>query len=328
MNEVFDVTIIGGGTTGLYTSFYSGMRGLKTKVIEYHQDLGGKVAFFYPEKKIYDVGGFLGVRGEDLVTEVENQALSVQPVIVTGEQIRTIDKQEDGSFILTSANGEQHFSKTVIVASGMGTFEMEPLQVEGSSQYDDRCIHYTIQNVNQYAGKKAAVISQSRVGIDWALALEKVAEEVHLINRGEEFKAVYEQDIETLEKSSVYVHRNQKVEDLAGDGQVLTGITLQDGTELDVGHLLVYEGLNIEKSLYDSWGLETEKGRIPVGTDMCTSIEGVFAAGDAAIYPSKTMLIASGFSEAMTAVNSAAMYLDPKAKAQVYSTVIYKHAKD
>ncbi|MGP4076712.1 NAD(P)/FAD-dependent oxidoreductase [Halobacillus sp. K22] len=328
MYEMFDVTIIGGGTTGLYTSFYSGMRGLKTKVIEYHQGLGGKVAFFYPEKKIYDVGGFLGVRGEDLVTDVENQALSVQPAIITGEQIRTIDKQEDGTFILTTADGEQHFSKTVIVASGMGTFEMEPLQVKGSAKYEGRSIHYTIQNVNQYAGKKVAVISQSRVGIDWSLALEKVAEEVHLINCGEEFKAVYEQDVETLEQSTVHVHKNQQVEALKGEGQVLTGVTLQDGTELDVEHILVYEGLNIEKSLYASWGLETEKGRIPVGTDMCTSIDGMFAAGDAAIYPSKTMLIASGFSEAMTAVNSAAMHINPKAKAQVYSTVIYKHAKD
>ncbi len=40
--ELFDVTIIGGGPAGMYTAFYSGMRDLKTKVLEYNESLGGK----------------------------------------------------------------------------------------------------------------------------------------------------------------------------------------------------------------------------------------------------------------------------------------------
>lgn len=48
-NEVFDVTVIGGGPAGLYSAFYSGLRGMKTKIIEYQPMLGGKV-HVYPEK--------------------------------------------------------------------------------------------------------------------------------------------------------------------------------------------------------------------------------------------------------------------------------------
>ncbi|ARI79005.1 NAD(P)/FAD-dependent oxidoreductase [Halobacillus mangrovi] len=326
MSEVFDVTIIGGGTTGMYAAFYSGMRDLKTKVIEYQPDFGGKVSFFYPEKKIYDVGGFPGVTGEELVTQVKDQANLVEPVMVQGEKIQSIEKLEDGSFRLINKNGGEHLSKAIIIASGMGTFDMQPLQVEGSETYKKEQVHYTIQNLKQYEEKKVVVISQSRVGIDWSLALENIADEVHLINRGEEFKAVYEHDMDQLKDSSVKVHLIQEVEKLHGDGHTMTSLTMKDGTELKVDHILVYEGLNIEKSMYAEWGLETEKGRIPVGTDMCSTIEGIFVAGDAAIYPSKTMLIATGFTEAMAAVNSAAMYLDPRAKSQVYSTVIYKYA--
>lgn len=326
MSEVFDVTIIGGGTTGMYAAFYSGMRDLKTKVIEYQPDFGGKVSFFYPEKKIYDVGGFPGVTGEALVKEVEDQANLVDPVMAKGEKIKSIEKTENGTFRLENDSGGEHLSKAVIIASGMGTFDMQPLQVEGSETYEKKQIHYTIQNRKQYEGKKIMVISQSRVGIDWSLALENIADEVHLINRVEEFKAVYEHDMDQLKASSVSIHLNQEVEKLNGDGQIMKSVTMKDGAELEVDHILVYEGLNIEKSMYAEWGLETEKGRIPVGTDMCSNIEGIFVAGDAAIYPSKTMLIATGFTEAMAAVNSAAMYLDPKAKSQVYSTVIYKYA--
>ncbi|MFD2923354.1 NAD(P)/FAD-dependent oxidoreductase [Halobacillus naozhouensis] len=327
MSELYDVTIIGGGTTGLYTAFYSGMRDLKTKVIEYQPDLGGKVSFFYPEKKIYDVGGFPGVLGDDLVADVKEQALSVQPTIVMGEKIKALEKQEDGTFVLTSHSGEKHFSKTVIVASGLGTYDLRPLDVEGSHYYGGQHIHYTIQNLMQYTGQKAVVISENRVGLDWALALENVASEVHLINRGAEFKAVYGNDLEKLEHSNVHVHMEARVEKLEGTETALERIILDNGEQIQTDHLLVYEGLQIDKSLYDQWGLVTEKGRIPVGTDMATSLEGVFVAGDAAVYPSKTMLIASGFNEAMAAVNSAKSFIDPKAKSQVYSTVIYKHVE-
>lgn len=324
MEEWYDVTIIGGGTTGLYSAFYSGMRELKTKVIEYQPSLGGKVSFFYPEKKIFDVGGIPGITGEDLVDNVTEQAESVEPTFVTGVKIKTIDKREDGMFVLVTDDGEKHYSKTVLIASGLGTFDMQPLQVNGADAYDGKQIHYTIQNLEQYRGQNVAVVSQNRVGIDWSLALEKVADHVHIVNRGDEFKAVYDQDIEKLEAASVQIHKNQTIEELRGEDR-MTGALLHNGTVLDVDHILVYEGLQIDKSLYDVWGLETDKGRIPVGPDMCASIAGVFVAGDAAVYPSKTMLIASGFNEAMAAVNSAAKYLDPKAKSQVYSTVIYKH---
>ncbi|REJ07418.1 NAD(P)/FAD-dependent oxidoreductase [Halobacillus trueperi] len=324
MEELYDVTVIGGGTTGLYAAFYSGMRDLKTKVIEYQPQVGGKVSFFYPEKKIYDVGGFPGITGEDLVTNVKEQAEMIDPAFVTGVKVTSFDKKEDGTLVLETDDGQMHHTKTVIVASGLGTFEMQPLEVKGSEHYDGKQIHYTIQNLEQYHGQKVAVVSQNRVGIDWSLALEGVADEVHLLNRGDEFKAVYEQDVEKVEASSVHIHKNKKIEELRGD-ETLKEAVLQDGSVLEVDHILVYEGLQIDKSLYDEWGLDTDKGRIPVSTDMCASMEGVFVAGDAAVYPAKTMLIASGFNEAMAAVNSAAKHLDPKAKSQVYSTVIYKH---
>ena len=56
MTECKDVTIIGGGSAGLFTAFYSGMRDLSTRIIEFQPNLGGKI-HIYPEKMIWDVGG-------------------------------------------------------------------------------------------------------------------------------------------------------------------------------------------------------------------------------------------------------------------------------
>ncbi|MBN8237338.1 NAD(P)/FAD-dependent oxidoreductase [Halobacillus kuroshimensis] len=326
--EMYDVTIIGGGTTGMYAAFYSGMRGMKTKVIEDQPETGGKVSFFYPEKQIYDVGGFPGISGEELAANVEKQAQSIHPALVTGTKVKDFQKQEDGTFLLMTNDGSAHYTRTVLIASGLGTFQMQPLQVNGAAVYDGTQIHYTIKNKEQYKGLKTAVVSENRVGIDWALALEDSADEVTLINRGNAFKAVYEKDEEKLQASSVHVQYGRTIQQLKEEDGQMTGVILSDGTELSIDHLLVYEGLQMEKSVYDQWGIHTDKGRIPVETDMCTNIPGVFAAGDAVVYPSKTMLIASGFNEAMAAINSAATFLDPKAKTQVYSTVIYKYLDD
>lgn len=47
--EMFDVTIIGGGPAGLFAAFYSGLREMKTKIIEFQPVLGGKV-HVYPKR--------------------------------------------------------------------------------------------------------------------------------------------------------------------------------------------------------------------------------------------------------------------------------------
>lgn len=85
--ELFDVTIIGGGPAGMYTAFYSGMRDLKTKVLEYNESLGGKI-LLYPEKVIWDVGGLPPTRGEQLIQQLETQAKTFEPEIALNQKSR------------------------------------------------------------------------------------------------------------------------------------------------------------------------------------------------------------------------------------------------
>ena len=67
--EVYDVTVIGGGPAGLYSTFYSGLREMKTKIIEFQPMLGGKI-HVYPEKMIWDVGGLTPVPGAKLIEQL------------------------------------------------------------------------------------------------------------------------------------------------------------------------------------------------------------------------------------------------------------------
>jgi ferredoxin/flavodoxin---NADP+ reductase len=62
-----------------------------------------------------------------------------------------------------------------------------------------------------------------------------------------------------------------------------------------------------------TWGIEVRKRHVVVQPSMRTSLERVFAAGDVTEYPGKVRLIAVGFGEAATAVNNAAVAIDPTA---------------
>ncbi|WP_181782321.1 NAD(P)/FAD-dependent oxidoreductase, partial [Pseudonocardia pini] len=62
------------------------------------------------------------------------------------------------------------------------------------------------------------------------------------------------------------------------------------------------------------WGLDVRDRRhVAVGTDMHTTVPGVYAAGDITTYGGKVPLIAVGFAEAATAVNNACAGMDPGA---------------
>lgn len=127
-NEVYDVTIIGGGPIGLFSAFYSGLRSMKTKIIDAEPAVGGKVRYFFPEKIIRDIGGIPAITGENLVANLKQQAETFHPTIVCSERVVDVTKLADGTFQLTSHNGSIHFSKTIVIATGSGTFEVNKLE--------------------------------------------------------------------------------------------------------------------------------------------------------------------------------------------------------
>ena len=48
-DNMYDVVIIGAGPTGLFASFYAGMRGMRTLILDALPEPGGQVAVLYPE---------------------------------------------------------------------------------------------------------------------------------------------------------------------------------------------------------------------------------------------------------------------------------------
>ena len=317
--KVYDITIIGGRPVGLFTAFYGGMRQASVQIIESLPQLGGQLSALYPEKYIYDVAGFPKVRAQELINNLKEQMAKFEPSTALEQSVEKLEKQDDGIFKLTT-NKEIHYTKTVVITAGNGAFQPRRLELDSAAQYEGKNLHYFIDDLNQFAGKKVIVFGGGDSAVDWALMLEPIAEKVTIVHRRDKFRA-HEHSVENLNNSKVEIKTPYIPAELIGNdngisGVVLEGVNDKEKETLDVDAVICNYGFVSSLGPIKEWGLEIEKNSIIVNSKMETNIPGIYAAGDICTYDGKVKLIACGFGEAPTAVNNAKAYIDPKAKIQ------------
>jgi thioredoxin reductase (NADPH) len=147
--------------------------------------------------------------------------------------------------------------------------------------------------------------------------LEQVAASVTVCHRRNDFRA-HEASVRQLRESSVRIMTPYQVASVEGDGKVeVVEIKDHDTGEaerLDVDELVAALGFVAELGPLADWGMELRHRHIAVDTTMATSVPRIFAAGDITDYPGKVKLISVGLGEAATAVNNAAVVVDPSKK--------------
>ncbi|BDH63006.1 ferredoxin--NADP reductase [Lysinibacillus sp. PLM2] len=324
--KVFDITIIGAGPTGLFATFYAGMRNMSVKIIDSLEQLGGQVTELYPDKYIYDVGGFPKILGSDFIDNLVNQAKYANPKICLTETVLELEKIDE-IFKLTTNKGT-HYSKTILITGGIGAFEPRKLNLENAPFYEGKNLHYSVKNLQDFKDSKVLVCGGGDSALDWSLMLEGIAQTVTLCHRRAEFRA-HEDSVNKLNNSNVNVKIPYAVKELIGNNERIEKVVIvsKDSSEevLEVDHVIVNYGNVTSLGPIKNWGLEMEKNSILVNRKMETNIEGVYAAGDIVTYEGKVKLIAVGLGEAPIAVNYAKNYTDPKSRVQpMHSTSIFK----
>jgi len=324
--QVYDITIIGGGPTGLFTAFYGGMRQASVKIIESLPQLGGQLSALYPEKYIYDVAGFPKVRAQELVNNLKEQMDQFKPAVALEQAVEKLEKQADGVFRLTT-NSEVHYSKTIIITAGNGAFKPRKIELENAEQFEQTNLHYFVDDMNKFKGRKVLVCGGGDSAVDWSLMLEPIAEKVTLTHRRDKFRA-HEHSVENLHNSSVDIKTPYVPVEFVGDDRitqvVLENTKGEEKTVVDVDDVIVNFGFVSSLGPIKEWDLDLEKNAIVVNSKQETNIPGIYAAGDVCTYDGKVKLIVAGFGEGPTAVNNAKAYIDPKARLQpMHSTSMF-----
>ncbi|WP_026808490.1 NAD(P)/FAD-dependent oxidoreductase [Arenibacter latericius] len=327
-----DILIIGAGPTGLFTVFEAGLLKLRTHIIDALPQPGGQCAEIYPKKPIYDIPAFPEILAGDLVENLMQQIEPFEPGFTLAERAETLEKLDDGSFIVTTNKGTKHHAPVVVIAGGLGSFEPRKPLISNLADFEDKGVVYMIKDPEVYRNKKVVISGGGDSALDWAIFLADVASEVSLVHRRNEFRGA----LDSVEKASelaklgkIKLFTQAEVVRLYGDDN-LEAVVVKHNDEgkgesyVETDYFIPLFGLSPKLGPIGNWGLEIEKNAIKVNNayDYQTNIAGVYAIGDVNTYPGKLKLILSGFHEAAVMCQSAYQKINPgKRYVMKYTTV-------
>ena len=324
-----DILIIGAGPTGLFTVFEAGLLKLKCHIIDALPQPGGQLSELYPKKPIYDIPGLPDILAGDLVNNLMEQIKQFQPGFTLSETAETIDKLDDGTFIVTTNKGTKHHAKAVAIAGGLGTFEPRKPEIDRISFYEEKGVEYFVKDPELFRDKKIVIAGGGDSALDWSIFLADVASEVTLIHRRNEFRGALD-SVEKLQEYKklglVNLITPAEVISLHGEDH-LNAITINkddNQVTLEADYFIPLFGLTQKLGAIANWGLEIEKNAIKVNNalDYQTNIPGIYAIGDVNTYPGKLKLILCGFHEATLMCQSVYQRMNPGKKYVLkYTTV-------
>lgn len=324
-----DILIIGAGPTGLFAVFEAGLLKLKCHLIDALPQPGGQCSEIYPKKPIYDIPAFPEVLAGDLVDNLMKQIEPFQPGFTLGERAETIEKLQDGTFLVTTHKGTKHNAPIVAIAGGLGSFEPRKPILENLSLFEDKGVDYMIKEPEKYRDKNVVLAGGGDSALDWSIFMANVAKRVTLIHRRNEFRGALDsvekvQELKNLGKIELITPA--EIVGLIGQ-EKLEAVTIhKDGEDFskECDYFIPLFGLAPKLGPIANWGLEIEKNAIKVNNalDYQTNIPGIYAIGDVNTYPGKLKLILCGFHEATLMCQSAYQHIFPDKKyVMKYTTV-------
>ena len=228
------------------------------------------------------------------------------------------------------------YSKSIIISTGIGSFEPRRLRIANAEALENDKLFYTVNDPSIFENKTIAIAGGGDSAIDWALELNTIAKDTIVIHRRNQFRAM-ESNVDKLKESGSKIMTPYTIDNLSTDNShnnltiQLKKVRTKDTVELSVDTLLVNYGFMSNNSILKSWDLDlitTKNNLIPVNSKLETNLQNVYAIGDIANYPGRIDLIAVGMGEAPMAVNNALESLYPEKIQPKHSTQLVKNIKN
>ena len=274
------VVIIGSGPAGLTAAIYTARAALEPLVVAGLQPGGQLTTTSIVEN--WPGSGPEGIDGNELMQKMRAQAEHMGA------------RFHDGRVIQVEREIE---TETILIATGASAITL-PLPAK------DKLMGYGLSTCAVcdgffYRGKKVAVVGGGDSAMEEAHYLAKLAAEVTLIHRRENFRASKTMQDRVVANPKIRIIYNTEVVDTRADAQGLTGIVMtnlvtQETSELPVDGLFMAIGHTPNTSFVRGLVDMDEKGYIFVKDGTYTNVPGIFAAGDVEDQLYRQAITASG----------------------------------
>jgi thioredoxin reductase (NADPH) len=304
-NEIFDVSVVGSGPSGLTASIYL-TRGAMSTIVFGGSTWGGQLML---TTEIDNFPGFPdGINGPDLMLKMRAQTEKFGATFLQTDVTR-VDLAKN-PFEIT-ANGSVYQTRAIIIATGAATIWLDaPGVKERIGRGVSSCAPC---DAPFFKDKKVAIVGGGDSAMEEALVLTKYASEVMIIHRRNEFRASEAMQKKVLENPKIKVLWNTEVKEVKGVGKV-ESVTLLDNvknviTEVPIDGIFIAIGHKPQSELFNGQIDIDERGFVKIiKPHSITSKPGVFVAGDVAdpYYKQAITAAGSGCAAAMDALH----YLD------------------
>jgi thioredoxin reductase (NADPH) len=313
------IVILGGGVGSLTSAIYLGRAGLSPLVIE-GPNPGGLLT---QSHAVQNWPGELEIQGAELTEKMRKQA-EANGARFLGEEVVAINFSKKPYEITTRAlDGTQktHIIRAESCIIAMGT-KPNFLGIPGEQDYWGKGVtNCAICDGALYKDKVVGVVGGGDAAVLEALYLSNIAKEVHVFVRKESLKATEERRVKTLlEKPNVKFHYKSTVEQVMGDGQSVTGLSVNKGgkrVSFPVEGLFLAIGSTPNSALFKNALNLDPQGYIVLTKDQQTSLPGVYAIGDIVDPIYKQAVSAAG--DGSKAALQAQQYLSDRANKLVAS---------
>jgi len=312
--EFYDLIVIGGGPAGLSAALYAAREGIETLIIE-RSGVGGQAG---TTERIDNYPGFAqGIGGAELADAMREHAERFDVEILQAQTVTSIEAQGDYKMISTES-GDSYCSRSLLLTPG-ATYRR--LNVPGEEDLIGAGIHFCATCDGPfYKGQELLVVGGGNSGVEEGLFLTKFATKVTILEVGERLRASQILQEKAASHPQIEVRLNTTVVEFKGDGKlssvVIKNTASGETEEITPGAVFVFIGL-LPNTAFVKGSVDLDQsGSISTNPTMETSLEGVFAAGDAR--SGSTKQVASEVGEGATAALMIRQYLERTQGSRAY----------
>ncbi|MBU2886427.1 thioredoxin-disulfide reductase [Gilvimarinus agarilyticus] len=287
--------ILGSGPAGYTAAIYAARANLKPVVITGMQQ-GGQLTTTTEVENW--PGGVADLQGPDLMVQMQQHAERFDTEIIFDH----INETDLSKRPFTLKGTETYTCDALIIATGasaqyLGLPSEEAFMGRGVSACAT-CDGFF------YRDQKVAVIGGGNTAVEEALYLSNIASEVTLIHRRDSLRSEKILQDKLFAKDNIKILWNHTLEEVLGDDSGVNGLRLNDldantQKEIDVAGVFIAIGHKPNTDIF-AGQLDMKDGYIKIksgldGNATCTSVEGVYAAGDVSDHIYRQAITSAGF---------------------------------